>query len=147
MDCSVSNSDFRQVSDTFKYRIPGSFWYIFLLVFSTSITKAQTVGSHLPKEINPKEKYLFYLHGAVVTILGNNAINNGAPEWGPYEYLNILDSLSKCGFNVISENRRPNIDDTVYSNKIVLQIDSLFRENVSPDSIILIGASAGWNIV
>jgi len=145
MDCPVINSDFRQVSDPpAADRIPG---VIFLLFIFISVTEAQTVSTGLPKDINPKERYLFYLHGAVVTILGNNAINNGAPEWGPYEYLNILDSLAKNGFTVISENRKEKIDDTVYSNKIVKQIDSLFKKQVSPESILLIGASAGWNIV
>jgi dienelactone hydrolase len=79
-------------------------------------------------------------------MLGNNAINQWVPEWGPYEYLNILDSLSKRGFHVISENRKPGVDDSVYVNRIVLQIDSLQKQKVKARNIIVLGASAGSNI-
>lgn len=64
---------------------------------------AQVVSSFLPKPIASTEKYIFYLHGAVVTALGDNAINKPAPEWGPYQYSHILDSLRSLGYNVISE--------------------------------------------
>jgi len=107
---------------------------------------SQTAGPHLPRKISKSEKYLFYLHGGVVTNLGDNAINPAMPEWGRYEYSNILDSLRKRGFNVISENRRPNIDDSVYVKKIVTQVDSLFESGVKEKNIIVVGASAGWNI-
>jgi hypothetical protein len=68
------------------------------------------------------------------------------PEWGPYEYLNILDSLRNRGFNVISENRREGIDDTVYIDRIVAQIDSLLSAGARPKNLVVVGASAGWNI-
>lgn len=90
--------------------------------------------------------YLFYLHGAVVSVLGDNAINQGAPEWGPYEYSKILDSLRKRGFNVISEIRKPDLNDSIYSKKIAAQIDTLLRGGVRKSRIVLVGASSGWNI-
>ena len=108
--------------------------------------EGQTNSAFLPKVINTGESYLFYLHGGVVTVLGNNAINQSVPEWGPYEYLNILDSLRSRGFNVISENRKEGIEDSVYVNKIVSQIDSLSKAGVKAGNILLVGASAGWNI-
>jgi hypothetical protein len=117
-----------------------------IIVFASSTTIAQTISVSVPKEVSKSEKYLFYLHGGVVTVLGNNAINQSVPEWGPYEYLSILDSLQKHGFNVISENRKAGVDDTVYVNKIVSQIDTLFRAGIKPKNILVIGASAGWNI-
>lgn len=119
---------------------------LFILLFISSVGTSQTIGPHLPKEIKRSENYLFYLHGGVVTVLGNNAINQSVPEWGPYEYLNILDSLRARGFNVISENRKEGIDDSVYVNKIASQIDSLFRARVKPKKILVVGASAGANI-
>jgi hypothetical protein len=120
---------------------------ILILLFIHSTVLAQTISSTLPPEIRKTDKYLFYLHGGVVTVLGNNAINQSVPEWGPYEYLNILDSLRRRGFNVISENRKEGIHDSVYVNKIVAQIDSLLRAKVETKNILLIGASAGSNIV
>jgi len=115
---------------------------LFLLLPPCS-TSGQSISSFLPKKLTPSDNYLFYLHGGVVTVLGNNAINQSMPEWGPYEYLNILDSLRIRGFNIISENRKEGVDDSVYVNKIALQIDTLFKANVDPKKIIIIGASAG----
>ncbi len=114
--------------------------------FVTLVAGGQTVGSFLPKAIKSNERYLFYQHGAVVTELGNNAINQSVPEWGPYEYLNILDSLRSRGFNVISERRVKQVPDSLYAHKIVLQIDSLRSAGVGTKNIIVVGASAGWNI-
>jgi hypothetical protein len=122
-------------------------FFIYVLILITSPTYSQTIGSSLPSEIKMHEKFIFYLHGGVVTALGNNAVSQAAPEWGPYEYLNILDSLRSRGFNVISENRKGGVDDKVYANKIVKQIDYLFKAGVPEKNIFLLGASAGWNIV
>jgi hypothetical protein len=118
---------------------------LILLLTSTKVV-AQTVGIYLPDKFSRTDRFIFYQHGGVVTILGNNAVNQSVPEWGPYEYLNILDSLSKRGFHVISENRKPDIDDSVYVNRVVSQIDSLLRKNVKAENILVLGASAGWNI-
>lgn len=106
---------------------------------------AQHIGGELPVEINKSEKYLFYLHGGVVTVLGNNAVNQSMPEWGPYEYLNILDSLRARGYNVISENRKEGVDDSAYVNKIEGQIRSLINAG-EEKNIIVTGASAGAHI-
>lgn len=107
---------------------------------------AQTISTFVPKEIKKPEKYLFYLHGQVVTDLGNNAINQSVPEWGPYEYSNILDSLKKRGFNVISEIRQKGIENSVYVTKISQQIDTLLKAGVPAKNIVILGASAGWDI-
>jgi hypothetical protein len=115
-------------------------------VLASSLANAQIIGESLPKPIDKSKLYLFYLHGGVVTRSGNNAINQSVPQWGPYQYLSILDSLQKRGFNVISENRKFDIDDTVYVKKIVSQVDSLLRKKVSPKNILVLGASAGSHI-
>ena len=94
----------------------------------------------------PNDRYLFYQHGGVVTVLGDNAINQSVPEWGPYEYSKILDSLRKRGFVVFSEIRKPGVSDSLYAYKIVRQIDSLKTRGVSAERILVVGASAGWNI-
>ncbi len=120
---------------------------VFVSTFLTSIGIAggQTIGSSLPAKIDVTGKYLFYLHGAVVTELGDNAINQSVPEWGPYEYSNILDSLQRQGFYVISEIRQKGIDDSAYVNKISKQIDSLSEAGVKK-KIMVVGASSGWNV-
>jgi hypothetical protein len=86
-------------------------------------------------------------YGQHKSVKGDNAINDAAPEWGRYEYSNILDSLRVRNFEVISEIRKVNVDDTLYVNKIVRQIDTLLSRGVKPSQILLVGASSGWNIV
>lgn len=122
-----------------------TFGIIFFLCFSMQLY-GQSIGSSLPKKVKKSAKYVFYLHGAVVTYLGNNAINPPVAEYGPYEYLNILDTLKKRGFEVISERRWPEVKDSVYVNKIAGQIDSLLLKRVKPGNIVVLGASAGWGI-
>lgn len=119
---------------------------LLMVLVSSSVAMGQTISSHLPHVLHKTEKYVFYHHGAVVTVLGDNAINQAAPEWGPYEYSNILDSLRKQGCNVISEIRQQNVDDSVYVNKVVAQVDSLLKAGVPVRNILLVGASAGWNV-
>ncbi|MEP7141705.1 MAG: hypothetical protein ABI707_02485 [Ferruginibacter sp.] len=114
-----------------------------IILLLNSVATGQSISSFVPKKILPSEKFLFYLHGGVVTVRGNNAINQSMPEWGPYEYLNILDSLRGRGFNIISENRKEGIEDTGYVAKISEQIDTLFKAKVNPENILVVGASAG----
>jgi hypothetical protein len=118
-----------------------------VLFFSTSGINAQLISATIPKKFDTADKFLFYLHGGVVTVLGDNAINQSVPEWGPYEYSKILDSLKMRGFNVISEIRKEGVDDSVYANKIVKQLDTLQQRKVRLKNITLVGASAGSNIV
>jgi len=118
----------------------------FTVLFLSSSVLAQTIGPNIPGEVSKKGKYMFYLHGGVVTALGDMAINQSVPEWGPYEYSRILDSLRKRGFHVISEIRKESIHDSVYAWKIVKQVDSLTQRGAKINNMIVVGASAGWNI-
>ena len=119
---------------------------LLLYLFAGSTVSGQSISSSVSGNIKTG-KYLFYLHAGLVTELGNNALNQSVPEWGPYEYLNILDSLRDRGFNVFSEIRQKGLDDSVYSNKIARQIDSLMVKGVSAEKILVVGASSGWSIV
>ncbi|HEY4937048.1 MAG TPA: hypothetical protein VII44_10735 [Puia sp.] len=121
------------------------FWVILFLTITCNAI-GQTISSSIPSKVDINGNYLFYLHAGVVTELGNNAINQSVPEWVPYEYFNILDSLRKHGFNVISEIREKGIDDSVYVNKISNQVDSLMKTGVRANKIVVVGASSGWGI-
>jgi len=119
---------------------------LLILLFPCMLGKGQSVGEFLPHRIDASRYYIFYLHGALVTELGNNAINQSVPEWGPYEFYNILDSLEKRNFEVISEIRKKGVHDSVYVNKVASQADSLLKARVKPSHILVLGASAGWDI-
>ena len=110
-------------------------------------TRAQHIQHDLPAKIDPVGFYMFYLHGGVVTVKGDNAINDPVPEYGPYQYSRILDTLRAHGFYLISERRFLGVDDSVYARKIAQQVDTLLKAKVPVRNIILVGASAGSNIV
>lgn len=118
-----------------------------LLCLLQVASTAQNIQHDLPTKINAAGYYMFYLHGGVVTVKGDNAINDPVPEYGPYQYSRILDTLRGHGFYVISERRLPGIDDSVYAQKITQQVDTLLKAKVPVSNIILVGASAGSNIV
>ena len=56
----------------------------------------------------------FYLHGDVETVKGDNTINDPVPQYRPYQYSRILDTLRAYGFNVISERRLVDVDGALY---------------------------------
>jgi pimeloyl-ACP methyl ester carboxylesterase len=110
------------------------------LFFLTFPVFGQSVTETLPEKIDPAEKYLFYLHGGVVQQQGVNAVSQ---HYGEYKFLDILDSLSHRGFNVISEVRPKEMDEVTYARKLESQIDTLFTAGVSPQNISIVGASLG----
>ena len=114
-----------------------------LLFLLPTFAAAQNIRHDLPSNINPAGYYMFYLHGGVVTVKGDNAINDPVPQFGPYQYSRILDTLRAHGFYVISERRMPGVDDSVYVKKVALQVDTLLKAKVPARNIILVGASAG----
>jgi predicted esterase len=87
-----------------------------------------------------QQRYLFYLHGAILENQGANAVS---PEYGAYEYENILTTFRKEKFTVISEVRAKNTDVTTYAKKVVGQIDSLLKTGAPAKNITVIGASKG----
>jgi hypothetical protein len=90
------------------------------------------------------EKYLFYLHGAIVQDMGIHAVSK---DFGPYKYLDIVDTLKSRGFIVISEARPKDTRAEDYAQKITSQIDSLIAAKIPFENILLVGASAGAGIV
>ena len=112
--------------------------YIFIISISTAI--GQTISSDIPLNIDSSKKYLFYLHGGVVQEYGVNAVSK---VYGPYEYLNILDTLRGFGYNVISERRPKGTDEIEYAEMIAKQVDTLLKHGVASENIIVVGASQG----
>lgn len=119
---------------------------LFMILLLPWSVFGQAIGTDLPNDIKPSEKYLFYLHGQIVTDLGDNAVSQSFPEWGAYEYTGILDSLRNRGFNVISQIRKKDVADSVYAVTIAAQIHQLLKSGVRAGHILVVGASAGWSI-
>ena len=109
-----------------------------LIIIATTI--GQTITTSIPNKVNTTKKYLFYLHGGIVQEKGINAVS---PDFGAYEYLEILDTLKSYGYNIISEVRPKGTDDEKYGDMVSRQIDTLLKIGVAPEHIIVVGASQG----
>jgi len=93
-----------------------------------------------PASPDPSGRYVFYLHGGVVTG------SDGRPftkEFGPYEYRAILKRFSDDGFVVISEIRPDDGDPGRYAGKVASWISQLRKSGVSSSRISVVGASMG----
>src|SRR5882724_6168777 len=67
---------------------------------NNSVTQG-AIWSDVSNKIDPKAKYLFYLHGRIIE---NQGIRPTDPRYGVYEYQQILDTLKDKGFIVVSEH-------------------------------------------
>jgi hypothetical protein len=96
-----------------------------------------------PKSIDPAKKFMFYLHGRIIEDQGIPAVS---PEFGEYQYLGILETLSQHGFKVISEQRAKNTDEVKYARRVADQIKTLLEAGVPAMNITVVGASKGAGI-
>lgn len=95
---------------------------------------------------SPKQepmKHIFYLHGMIIEIQGIHAVS---PQFGPYEYTAIVDSLKATGAEVHAEVRTEATDFFEFGKKISKEIDDLIAKGVDPSDITVIGASKGGMI-
>ena len=97
------------------------------------------VLSAAPKKVDTSARYLFYLHGRIVE-QGRRPVS---PQYGPYEYDEILNAFKSRGFIVISEQRRKGTDVEQYAGKVADQVRQLLKAGVPPGNITLVGASQG----
>lgn len=98
------------------------------------------VTTGVPAFVDPNTVYLFYLHGGVVQDQGADAVSQ---YYGAYKYHDILDTLSGRGMHVISEVRPKDTDERIYAAKIARQVDTLLNLGVTPENIVIAGASLG----
>ena len=97
-----------------------------------------------PHSIGVGNNYLFYLHGKIIEDQGIPAVS---PEYGEYEYQEILERFSDFGFVVISEQRPKNTNSVEYAGRIVEQVATLLDAGVPAKNITIVGASKGAGIV
>jgi len=102
-----------------------------------------TEGYDFPESIDPSRLYLFYLHGRIIEDQGLPAIS---PDFGEYQYEEILAALSSYGFTVISEQRPKDTDGVSYAEKVAGEVDALLEAGVPASAITVVGASKGAGI-
>lgn len=109
-----------------------------------SMPEEERVLTTLPTKIDKDHRYMFYLHGRIVEDMGpDEAVS---PEFGKYEYTEIISALGSRGFVVISEAREKNTDIKKYAEKVAGQVDTLLKAGVPPAHITIVGASKGGAI-
>jgi hypothetical protein len=110
---------------------------IFLVWGSVSTDYTDLAGQ--TKTDDERARYLFYLHGRIV----EEGRRPKSPQFGFYEYDEILDALKKRGFVVVSEQRPKGTDIDEYAKKVAGQVRELIKAGVPPQQITVVGASQG----
>ncbi len=110
---------------------------------SPTPTKIELNGYEFPNLIDPTKRYMFYLPGKILEDQGIPAVS---PEFGEYQYEEILMTLQSYGFEVISEQRPKNADGWEYAQITARQVAKLLTAGVPPGSITVVGASKGGSI-
>ena len=110
---------------------------------TTQVTHKQgMVLSDVPRKVDTKALYLFYISGYIVEA-GN--IRPTSPKFGVYEYEQILDAFKHSGFVVISEARQKSEELAPYAARVTEQVRQLLKAGVPPQNITIVGASqGGW---
>ncbi len=90
------------------------------------------------KEVDAQ--HLFYLHGRIIELQGIQAVS---PQFGPYEYEKIIDSLRTITSNIHAEVRKDPVDFFAFCTRVSGEIDRLISEGVEPQNITVLGASKG----
>jgi len=102
-----------------------------------------TVYSTVPDQINPNGSYVFYIHGKIIETEGINAVS---PEFGVYEFEEILEYFADAGLNVIGEVRDSPPDPEQYAEHVSEGIRYLMDSGVRPDQITVVGFSKGGGL-
>jgi hypothetical protein len=106
-------------------------------------SSAGTIHSDFPEEIDPDGRFLIYLHGKIIEDQGLPAVS---PEYGEYQYQEILEAFQEEGFHVISERRSAGTDGNQYAEYVASQVAELLLAGVPADQITIVGASKGAGI-
>jgi hypothetical protein len=96
-----------------------------------------------PAQIDLTERYLFYMHGKIIEDQGLPATS---PEFGRYQYEEILSTLESFEFVVVSDLRPKDADGWEYARRGAGQVRELIAAGVSPAAITVVGASKGASI-
>jgi dienelactone hydrolase len=95
----------------------------------------------VPPTPDPQHRYVIYLHGRILESEGRDATS---PDFGRYQYDEILEALATRGFDVISELRKGDAG-TPFARHVADQVRRLLKAGVPASRIGIVGASkGGW---
>jgi hypothetical protein len=110
---------------------------------SSPLTLTGIVMSSLPDAIDPNARYVIYIHGKIIEDEGVDAVS---PQFGRYEFTDILNYLAKSGFITIGEVRSGSTEVDTYADHVEWQIESLLAAGVPGENITVVGFSKGGYI-
>ena len=90
--------------------------------------------------VDPKAKYLFYLHGRIIEDKGIRPTDG---RFGVYEYEEILQTFRDRGFIVLSDARPKDSDVDYFAMKVVVEIQRLVNAGALARNMTVVGASKG----
>jgi hypothetical protein len=110
-----------------------------LLLFS-SFGFAGELFAHLPDNVNPSEKYVFYSHGYIVEGDDLKPIHE---KWGVYNFPEIKEELLDSEYKLIATHRAAKTNPFEYAEKLTEQVNQLIENGVPSKNIFLVGFSRG----
>ena len=94
-------------------------------------------------DASSEDRHVFYLHGRIIELHGRRPEH---PQFGIYEYDEILAALGAEGARVVSEVRPEDTDAREYARRIAGEVEQLIASGVSPERITVVGFSKGGAI-
>jgi len=120
---------------------------IIVIVFGSMVIavagRGKEILADVPETVDPAKNYLFYMHGAWIEMRG---LNRPHPHHGDYKYDEIVNSISRKGFFVISEARLERVGMYQYAKKVAGQVRRLLSLGVPAENITVIGHSKGGHM-
>ena len=110
------------------------------LANAAAVARQAGARQDIPERPDRNARFLFYLHGRIIEEQG---LRPTSPQYGVYEYEEILRRFRSAGFTVISEARAKDTDVKQYAAKVADQIRRLLNAGVTPSHITVVGASKG----
>ena len=108
-------------------------------IFQRAVTQG-VILRDVPPQVDKNPRYLFYLPGYIVHSQNARPVS---PEYGAYEYDQILITFQDNDFVVISEARKQSREIEPYAQKVADQITKLLKAGVPAKHITVVGASQG----
>lgn len=124
------------------YCLPAALFAVALLAIP-AVGQEHPFLSTVPENPDPSLRYVIYLHGQIIEAGDRRPTS---PQFGVYEYDEILNELGGPGTQVISEQRAPNTGIDAFAHKTAEQVQSLLDHGVPPTHVAVVGFSKGGRI-
>jgi hypothetical protein len=101
------------------------------------------ITADVPARVDPHARYVIYLHGLIIE---NEGRHPTSPQFGVYDYDDILHAFADAGLRVISEARPKGTQVAAYAKKAAGEVRQLLDAGVPPDHVTVVGFSKGGAI-